>query len=248
MHHVLAGLSFKRTPKAALKTVDKLIQEVEALRLLHWSYAFRLLRVCQGMQIPGHSDTAAILKHLTAMSTTADRHRHISMLITVSTVEAMVYLRSGSPDAVDLARRALASARTHQLGTEIESMPQVRTLLDCLDLACSLVSYDAQQTLQKMTQMHASMDPATRQSGWSKNGSFAIPMLPSTNAELELDTLGIMRTTPDGTTNLNLRWMTQTGIYVIGYLLSGITYLHKDEEGKAQSFLREVSQRTNDRS
>lgn len=241
MHHLLARLVYKNSPKAALKATDKLVQEVEALRLLHWTYAFRLLRICFGMQMAGHSETATTLKHLGAMSSAAEHHRHIPMQITIATLEAMVHLRSGTADAVDLAQRAMASARTHQLGAEIETMPQVRALLDCVDLSCSLITFDPKHTVQKMTQMHASMDPATRQSGWSKSGSFFIPMLPTSNSELELDTLGIMKTTADGVASLNLRWMTQSGIYVVGYLLSGITYLHKDEEGKAQSFLREAS-------
>lgn len=245
MHHLLTRLTFKNSPKAALKATEKLIEEVGALRLLHWTYAFRLLRVCFGMQVPNHSETPAMLKHLTAISSIAEEQRHIPMQITLATIEAMVYLRSGTPDAVDLAQRAMASARTHQLAAEIESMPQIRAMLDCLDLACSLINFDPNHTLEKMSQMHASMDPATRQSGWSKNGSFAIPMLPSTSSDLELDTCGIMQTTTHGMASLNLRWMSQSGIYVIGYLLSGITYMHKDEEGKARSFLREVNSLSN---
>lgn len=241
MHHLSARLMHKNSPKAALKAIDKLVQEVESLRLFHWTYAFRLLRVCLGMQMPGLTENAATLKHLTAIASAAAEHRHISMQIIAATLEAMIHLRSSTLDGVDLAQRAMASARTHQLGPEMESMPQVRALLDCLDLSCSLINFDLKHTREKMTQMHTSMDPATRQAGWSKSGSFSIHLLPCTNAELEADTLGIMKTTPDGLAALNLRWMTQSGIYVVGYLLSGITYLRKDEDRKAQSFLREAS-------
>ena len=232
---------FKNSPKAALKAIDKLVQEVSTLRLLHWMYAFRLLRVCFGLQVSGHAETAATLKHLTAMSAAAEEQRHVSVQITVATIEAMVYLRSGTPDAVDLAQRAMASARTHQLSPEMSSMPQIRALLDCLEMSCSLINFDPTKTLERLSQMHASLDPATREPGWSKNGSFAVPMLPTANSELDIDTMGIMKTNANGIAALNLRWMTQSGIYVIGYLLSGVTYLHKDEDGKAQSFLREVS-------
>lgn len=240
MHHLLTRLMHKKSPKAALKATDKLVQEVEALQLLHWTYAFRLLRVCFGMQTPGHSETAATLKTLTAMYSAAEMHRHIPMQIATATLEAMVHLHSGTVDAVNLAQRSMASARTHQLAVEIESMPQIRSLLDCLDLSCSLVNFDPKQTLAKMTNMHESMDPSARQPGWSKTGSFYVPMLPSANTELEHDTLGIMKTT-NGTAALNVRWMTQSGIYVVGYLLSGMTHLHKDESRRAQDFLREVS-------
>ena len=232
---------FKNSPKAVLKAIEKLIQEVEPLRLFHWTYAFRLLRVCFGMQMPGYSETAAMLKHLTAMSVVANEQRHISMQIVVSTLETIVHLRSGTADAIDLAQRAMASARTHQLGPEMKSMPQIRALLECLALSCSLISFEPATTMEKMNQMHANMDPATRQTGWSKDGTFTIPMLPASNSDLDVDTAGIMKINASGMASLNLRLMSQSGIYVIGYLLSGITFLHKDEDGKAQSFLREVS-------
>lgn len=240
MHHLLARLLFKKSPKAALKATEKLIKEVEALQFTHWMYAFRFLRVCFGLQASGPSETAAMLKHLAVISSTADTQRHVSVQISAATLEAVVHLRSATPDAVELAQRAMASARTHQLGAEMKGMPQVRAVLEILDLSCSLVLYDPKQTPEKMSQMHASLDPAARETGWSDNGSFSIPMLPSTNTELSLDTAGIMKTAADGMATLNLRWMTKNDIYVVGYLLSGITYLHKDEHLKASSFLREV--------
>ena len=241
MHHLLVRLLFKNSPKAALKATEKLIEEVEALQLLHWVYAFRFLRVCFGWQLPSPSEHTAMLKQLNAISATAGEHRHISVKTTAATVEAMVHIRSGTPDAVDLAQRAMATARTHQLGPEMERMPQIRALLDCLDLSCSLLSYDPKQTPAKMSQMHNRMDPATRQPGWTKEGTVHINMLPSANTELERDTLGIMRTSEDGMASLCLRWMSQSGIYVIGYLLSGITYMHINEDQKSAGFLQEVS-------
>lgn len=241
MHHLLVRLLFKNSPKAALKATEKLIGDVEVLQLLNWVYAFRFLRICFGLQLSSPSEHTAMLRQLNAISATADENRHISVKTTAATVEAMVYIRSGTPDAVDLAQRAMATARTHQLGPEMDKMPQIRALLDCLDLSCSLLSYDPKQTPAKMTQMHNGMDPATRQPGWTKEGTVHIDMLPSANAELDRDTLGIMRTSDDGMASLCLRWMNQSGIYVMGYLLSGITYMHKNEDQKSAGFLMEVS-------
>lgn len=231
---------YKHSPRATLKATDKLVQEVEKLRLVHWAYAFRFLRVCLGMQSDGHSDTAATLKNLGAIAAMADEHRHIAMQITAATIEAMVHLRSDAADAVEMAQRAMASARTHQLGDEMQKMPQIRILLDCLDLSCSFVSGDPNLIVAKLNQMHQTMDPATHQSGWSKDGTISIEMAQSTNEDVELDTCGLMKNKSNQMSALNLRWTNQNDIYVIGYLLSGIAHLYKGHKGKAEPYLQEV--------
>lgn len=240
MQHLSVRLTYKTHPKAALKATDKLIQEVEKLRRLHWAYAFRILRVCLGKQLHGPSDTAAGLQNLTEMAATADKYGHIAVKIVAATMEALIYLGSDAIDAVDLAQRAIAWARTYQLSPQLQGMPQIRILLDCLDLSCSFADGKHDEINAKMEQMHRTMDPASHEPGWSKDGTVSIEMFSIANTDLELDTGGLMRTASNGLVALNLRWTNQNEIYVVGYLLSGIAQLYQVQAGKAESYLHEV--------
>lgn len=238
MHHLLVRVTFKTRRKAALKAIDKLVHEVEALKLVNWVYTFRFLRVSLSLQAENQSDAAAVLKYLTAIATAAEEARHISVQIIAAVLEAIVHIRSGSADAVELAQRAMASARTHQLGTEMQQMPQARALLDCLDLACHLIQFNSEQVSTKVQQMQNNLDTMTREAGWHKDGSMTVDLTPSNNDDLEKDTCGIMRRWGHGNAALVFRWIPKTQLYALGYLLSGIANMYKNS-GQAEKYLDE---------
>ncbi|KAI7585308.1 hypothetical protein KC316_g6243, partial [Hortaea werneckii] len=125
MHHLLARLTAKSSPKAAIKTVERLILDTEALRLVPWTYAFRFLRVSLSLEAD-LVDYSAVAKNLQALSDTSDRHRHPGVKIVASTMEAMVHLQYGGSDRLDLAQRPLAAVRTHQLSDESKGLPQIQ--------------------------------------------------------------------------------------------------------------------------
>lgn len=244
MQHLSARSAFRRSPKAALKSVDKLVEEVETLRLQHWVYAFRFLRVSLGLQLGTYSELAAVAKQLTALNATADHERHVAVQIVAAALEMIVHLRSHAPDAADMASRAMATAQTHQLSPELQAMPQVRGLLDSLDVACSLLSFNAEQAWAKVQRMHQYQDGHTRELGWSKDGSFGVELGPSNNEHLEQDTGGIMRRSNNGNAMLVVQWLTKNQLYALGYGLSGITMMLKTmgkplggKDRKADEFL-----------
>ena len=240
MQHLSTRLLFKRNPKAALKGLDKLVQEVETLKQLHWAYVFRFLRVSLSLQMSSHSEYGAVLRHISALNALADGQRHISVQITAATLEAIVHIRSGSTDAVDLTQRAMATARTHQLDPEMQRLPQIRGLLDCLDLTCSLIQFNPDQAIARMRQMQNNLDTGTRDAGWSKDGSFTVELGETDSEDLEQDTCGIMKRTKDGSAALVFRWITKSQLYSLGFLLSGLTKLHQHSgDRKADQFLNE---------
>ncbi|SMY21478.1 unnamed protein product [Zymoseptoria tritici ST99CH_1A5] len=246
MHHLLARIwhSGGKT-KAAMKAVDKLIVEAEKLGLTHWIYAFRFLRLSFGLQAEHpQTETATLVKNLSAISDIASQEYNISVQIVASAFTALVHLRSTSPDSLDMAQRALATARAHQLGPEMASMPQVKAMLDFLDLACSLVNLQADQAITKMRSMQSDLDAAARNPLWPQIGNewfLPLAQLKGTSADLELDTQGIFKTTPSGDPGLSFKWLTKTQVYTLGFLLSGLSNMHKNAgtEHHAESFLSE---------
>lgn len=246
MHHLLARLWFKGgKTKAAMKAIEKLLVEVEKLKLMHWVYAFRFLSVSFGLQLPNSpGDTAVMVKHLVAIADTASANNtSASVQIVASTLSAMIHLRSQSPDSVDAAQRDLAAARTHQLSPEMDSLPQVKSLLDCLDLACSLVQGHPEQANSKMQVMQGNLDTPSREGSWRDEHNWSMPLgqAVTVSPDIETDTNGVFRVLSNGECALNFKWLNQTQMYATGFLLSGLSAMHTNatSELKAEQFLSE---------
>ncbi|KAK0900527.1 hypothetical protein LTR91_018555 [Friedmanniomyces endolithicus] len=228
MHHLLVRVSAKGSHKAAIKAVEKLIAEAEALKLGHWVYSFRFLRVSLGLQVLGPTETAAVLKHLSALKAAAESQRHITVQIVAATLDAAVHLKSGAPDAIELAQRAIAAARMHQLSPEMQCAPQLRALLDCLDLACSLMQHNSTHIIEKMRQMQTSIDATKYDNAWTQNSStFLVPIGSLIGGDVHADTAGIMAETAKGELGLRFDWIHKGQLYALGYLLSGVASNYK---------------------
>ncbi|KAF2765333.1 hypothetical protein EJ03DRAFT_331084 [Teratosphaeria nubilosa] len=227
MHHLLIRILAKSSPKAAMKAAEKLIAEVEAAKSVHWFYAFRFLRVSLGLQSGGQTETANALKHLTAISTTADDFRHVSVQIVTASLEALVHISSPAPDALDNAERALAAARTHQLSPEMQWMPQLKAFIDCLDLACVLVACKFDQIDDKMAQMDKSWDTGARHANWRHDGVLFVPLDSEARPELEIDTGGVLKASANNGMMLAFKWLPRHDRYSLRYLLNGIAQMHK---------------------
>lgn len=241
MHHLLVRVMYKTNPTAAVKNLEKLIQEVETIGLVSWLYALRFLRVSLSLQSAGSSDVSAMLRHLAAMSDQADSYQHTGVHIAAATLDAMVHLQSGDSAAVELASRSLAAARTHQLDPVMEEIPQIRATMDLLDLACAFMQCSPpDQTLQKINQFHQSLDAKVRTTGWTADGSFSLPLGIQSNGDVEADTGGIFRRTPTGDTALSFMWFTRSQLYMVGYMLGGISMMPKNgEDRKTETYLAE---------
>lgn len=240
MHHVSIRSTFRYQPKAALKSLDKLVQEAEDLRLQHWIYAFRLLRVSLSLQLSTHSELSAALKHLNALEALAGNERHVAAQTISATLSAIVHLRMDASDGIDPVSRSLATARSHQLSPEMQDLPQVRGLLDCIDVARGLVGSNIDHAHTAMQQMHKNIDLKSRETGWSKYGNFEVEIGPSTNKAFEQDTCGILRNRADGRAVLVMRWLSHSQMYALAYALTAITTMSRGPgDSKADAFLND---------
>ena len=233
MHHLLVRVMYKTNPTAAIKTLERLTQEVETMGLVSWIYALKFLRVSLSLQSAGSSDVSVMLRHLAAVSEQADSHQHIGVQVAAATLDAMVHLQSGDSTAVELASRSLAAARTHQLDSVMDEIPQIRATMDLLDLACAFMqSSPPDQTIAKINQFHQSLDAKVRSSGWTADGNFILPLGIHSSGDIEADTGGIFRRTPAGEIALSLMWFTRSQLYMVGYMLGGISMMPKNGEGR----------------
>ncbi|CAK1361559.1 hypothetical protein CB0940_03079 [Cercospora beticola] len=244
MHHLTARIWFKsRKFKTAMKTVERMTAEVEKLQLLHWVYAFHFLRVSFGLQIPdNHHETVSLVRYLSALSAVATRHYHVSVQIVAHTIEALVHLRARTSDSIDLANRAMASARMHQLTPEMQAMPQVKALLNYLDVGCSLTRFNRKVADSKVQAMQLELDQGTHDEAWTNRDGCAlhISLGHSKDAELEADSGGVFQQGPNGDVCLAFSWLTKQQAYAVGYLISGLSKLDGSTGPEAAKYLSHV--------
>lgn len=156
-------------------------------------------------------------------------------------IEALAHLQQGSGfDSIEQAQRAVAIARSHQLNDELRHIPQLTTLVQIVDICCSLLDYDINQSSQKLKIMQDLMDERLNDSNWRGDGSFSIPLNGKSAGPSSIDTGDILQV-QSGTLLLSFNWLPQHDLYALCYFLSSITLSCKNsyDGRKAEKFLQE---------
>lgn len=243
--HLQLRFHFRSRPVAALKMLDQMLLIIEAYKHTSWDYAMRFLRVSLSLQML-QPDIPGSLQQLRRVSRLAEINNHVPILATSAALEALVHLRNGGPEAIQLSQRALAAARKHQLDPSLKKIPQLAALLDCLDLCCDLISLTPDQAMVKMKQMQKVMDDASLDKTWRSDGSFCVPFggveAVSLATDIAANTGGVFERVSTGQRALVFRWIRRSELFSLGYLFSGIATAHKNSvDRKAERYLEEGS-------
>ena len=170
----------------------------------------------------------------------AEKQRHFAILSMSCILECLVHLNNSSHDSLELAQRALATARTHQLDPSLQKAKQLSALLNILDLAAELAAINADQAALKMTDMQRLMDKANQSDAWTSDGSLCVPIGIPAWENLDTDAPGILQKTTDGECAVVFNWLKRSELYGLGYLLSGVASLQKNwVDEKAEKYFRE---------
>lgn len=157
-------------------------------------------------------------------------------------IEALAHLQQGSgSDAIEQAQRAIASARSHQLNDELRSIPQLVTLIQMVDICCSVLEYDVNSSSQKLKAMQDMIDQTLNDPIWRQDGSFSVPLNgKSPPGPSSMDTGDILQV-ENGTLFLSFTWLPQHDLYALSYFLSSVTLSAKNAHDgrKAEKYLDE---------
>ena len=241
LEHLQLRFNFRSRPVAALKMVDQLLSVIEAYKHTSWVYATRFLRASLSLQM-SPPDTNDAVHQMRVVAHKAEENQHVPILTCAAAFEALIHLRSDNLEAVQLAQRALAAARKHQLDPSLHKIPQLAALLDCLDLCCDLVRLTPTQAVPKMRQMQELMDDAHADKSWRPDGSFCVPINQRADPEMDIaaNTGGVFERNSDGQRALVFRWIRRSELFHLGYLFSGIATAHKNGvDRKAEKYLSE---------
>ncbi|KAJ5902509.1 hypothetical protein N7495_003037 [Penicillium taxi] len=241
MQHLLARMLYKTNPKASLKAVDGMIENVEVFRHAAWEYAFRFLRVTLSLSSSSHQDYVQAMQHLHKITAMASRNGDRAVAAMAAIIGALAHLQQGTgSDAIEQAQRAVAAARSHQLNDELSQIPQLVTLIQMVDICCSLLEYDVNQSSEKLKVMQALVDETLNDHNWRPDGSFCIPLSGKSAGPSSMDTGDILQV-QNGTLLLSFNWLPQHDLYALSYFLSSITLSAKNsyDGRKAEKYLDE---------
>ena len=240
MQHLLARLLFDKSPRAALKLLDGIVQDVEAYQHIAWVYAFRFLKVSLYLRLSTHQDTLSALNQLRHIVTMSNGYGDKTVLATATVMEALTWLREPSDvENIEHAQRALAGVRALQYNPEIGELRQLAALTSIIDLCCSLQHFDPSQTSTKMQIMQSLLKEMHDSKTWLADGSFAIPM-PNSRMPSCQSRSGVIRKQGDGSLVLVFQWIAKDDIYNLGYLLSGLALTHRNtQDGHKSEYMLE---------
>jgi hypothetical protein len=205
-----------------------------------WIYAFRFLRVSLSLHMAdSHHELLAALHHLRALSSLAERQGDSAVFVTCATLEAMINMRMGSADSMEQVQRAIASARSLQLQPAVKNLVQIWTMIDSIDLSCSLIQGNPEHAATKSMALQHVMDNLLDSSSWSDDGTFAIP-LTTRGDPLAESTNGIFQTSKDGKNCVVFAWLNLRDLYTLNFLISGIaSQLKSITDHKSEQYINE---------
>lgn len=218
MQVLLAKLMFTKSPKAALKALDKNVADVEAYQHHSWIYVFRFLRATLSLQSGRSSDANAALHNLRSIAKTAhDRGDH-AVLTAASLMEALASLHAPGPDSVENVDRALAAARMYQLDPACNIVP-LQAFGHIVDVAASLLHSTEERTLPKLKAMQTMINDAyTDTAAWNRsNDAIHIPLnRKQGDAHISSqDTSGVLKVGQDGRDVLLLSILGKSDVFVL---------------------------------
>ena len=254
MHYLLARVVAKSKPRAAAKSLDKLIPNVEAYQHVSWVYAFRFLRVFLSFQNPSSQASASAnplqpatevnlghhvaLQNLRAITKLSEKRNDHAVFVTAVTLEALILLRhDNSPDGIEQAQRAIASARSLQLHGSVQALTQVLALLNCIDLACSLQMQQPEDSKKKLETLRVAVEEANKSNPGDEDTLRVLVENRGTQQSRQY-VGGVMEKSDDGRDVLVFSWLPQKAVYMLCYYLSGVaTTLRAHGGNKAREYL-----------
>lgn len=162
-------------------------------------------------------------------------------MVVSSVIEALVRLQhSSSHDSIEQAQRALATARSYQLDNKVLDIPQISTMIQMMDICCSLLEYDVKQSSEKLQIMQKVMDQKIDDPHWQNDGSFSLPLSRKTMSPSATESTDILQV-EDGNVMLMMRWLPEHDIYALCYFLSSVTLTAKNSQDghKSEKYLSE---------
>ncbi|KAK9385903.1 cohesin loading factor [Lipomyces mesembrius] len=216
MLHLSIRMLATKNLKAAQKLLKSCLRESDTLQIASWSYNFQYLSVSLHFAAYEYTSVTATLRSLYSCS--SNEIRYLAFL-----TSALVALRQNNPSqAGDCLSRAVQCETDYSR----QYIPQLVVMRVILEALATILLGDVANSGAKLKAVHECLDGQVQdQSGrwtaWNDDGTFFLFLPPGTDGNSYLP--------------LKLKWWSQSEVYVMSYLISGIVSVHSSWDKRKSS-------------
>jgi len=238
MQLLLSKVLYQSKPKAALRDIQRMIDDIEAYRHTAWQYLFRFQHVMFSLASSSFGDVHSSTTQLEKISNLARQNSDPVILAFAAVFEALLHLSSSSPDAITATQSALAKARALQLNPDVEAIPQMTIVMEFIDLASSVQECNIVQAEQKRKILHDVLYDAIGNTNWRDDGLVYLPISKRSLAGLHVSSNGHIFE-KDGKCLMGFLWLLKEEAEALGFLFSADSAAHKNgHDGKAEKYAK----------
>lgn len=238
MQLLLSKVLYESKPKAALRDLERMINDIEEYGHTVWLYVFRFQHAMFSLAsaVPGQFHAATV--QLEKIGSLARQKSDSAILAFAAVLEALLHLSSSSHDSITATRTALAKASAMQLDKDVKTIPQLSILTDIIDLACSVRECNIVETQEKRQIMIAGVYEALASPYWRDDGFIYIPIANRAIGNIPLQGHGHI-IEEKGAYFLPFTWLGKEQMVTLCHLFSADSSAHKEgaDGGKASKFI-----------
>lgn len=240
MQLLLARVLYQSKPKAAIKDLQTMLEEIEAYNHTAWEYAARYQLAMFHLSTSTTRDLHSAINHIEKLERSSSGNGDKAIAAFSNIVCALLHLQTSDLDAVSASQQALAKARAFSMDGEVYSFHQMALMMEFIDLCCSIREGNREQGNEKRTRMHDVWQALEEKGGWRHDGHMLlIPINKSSIRGVQLQVGGLV-VEAHGEHVLPFSWIDMKDAETWSFLLSAISTSHKnvsDPQRKAQKFI-----------
>lgn len=242
MQLLLSKVLYESKPKAALREIQRVIEDIEAYHHTAWLYVFRWQHAIFASISSPLGELHSAVSQVQKMASLAKRYSDSAVMALASVMEAQFHLSSSNHDSITNAQNALATARSMQLDPAIQAIPQLTLLVALTDIACSLHEFQVTEADRKSKEIKQLFYECKAHENWRNDNYIYLPVSQQSVVGTPTQTNRHL-VERKGNFYLKFEWLGKSEVEVLIYLLCANSVAHRNSvngekaEGYAQGGL-----------
>ncbi|KAH0846780.1 hypothetical protein AYO21_07855 [Fonsecaea monophora] len=237
MQLLLSKVLYESKPKAALRDIQRMIDDIEAYSHTVWLYIFRFQHAMFSLASSAPGEIHGAVVQLQKIRRLAHENSDDAVFAFAAALEALLHLSGSSQEAVTASQTALAQAQSSQLNTDVQGIPQLTILMKFIDLACSIRGANIGQIAEKLAVMLDILRRSVSDANWREDGLIYVPVGTKAVAGMQLHGNGNL-IKKNGKYHIPFSWLGKKETMALGNLFSAASSAYKNgsDGGKAEKY------------
>lgn len=239
---LLAKVLFRTKPRAAMRDLQSMIEDIETYRHTAWEYPFRFQAIFFATEASGFVNLNDAIHQLEKVQHLAKQNQDHVIYAFAATLESLLYLHSPTAENISNSQSALAKARSMQLNPDVEKHPQMPAIMEFIDMIWNLNDNNEEVVNKKRLNLRETLYKSIDSNEWSKDGLTWLRLNSRSLKGMPTQDGGLIHEI-DGKHYIALSWISKKELEAIGFLISGLSSTARNQVqlGKAEQYLNEGS-------